>query len=170
MTIPSPRTSGLILENTLHQVHDLYRRDGLARLHHQGTIATPHKDREIGGIAWRSEKSRPDYCGWTRDGSARHIEFDAKHWHGGKRYHHDKRRSHQLMALWDVYEDHGIAGILVANLDEGWGFWVVPQPEWNVGQFSSVKLEESDLCLVVPSHPGFWGGEYYPDWFRVAAR
>ena len=161
---PTAHIVGKSLELTLDLVHDIYRRQQLALIYHQGTRAIP----TAGG--WKAIESRPDYAGLlyvTKFRPAIHVEFDAKHC-ASRRYIHPKKREHQLRKLWDVHEAGGIAGLLVVNLAEEMAWWLPPQPEWAFGEFTSTVLGEQERTLPVGCHPQF--SEFVPDWLSVVIK
>ena len=151
---PAARIVGQSLESTLDLVHDLYRRERLALVWHEGTRAIPTQR------GWKPVDSRPDYAGLLF-GSGRALAFDAKHC-AARRYHHPQKREHQLRKLWDVHEAGGLAGLLVVNLADEMAWWLPPQPEWALGEFTSTVLGEYRRTLPVGCHGRFH--EFVPNW------
>lgn len=161
MSTVNNRTVGASVENALDRlVHPIYKREGLAQIHHEGTRCIPTRN------GWKPVDSRPDYAGMLI-GSGRSITFDAKHC-ADMRYHHDTtKRAHQLIDLWDDHRAGGIAGILVVNwgLDSAW--WILPQPEWEMGSFTGTMLGDPARTLEVPPMADYCG-EFIPDWLTAA--
>lgn len=160
-TLPSNLANhqrGAALEDTLNWQHNLYASQGRALIYHNGTQGKVRGGKTI------LAKSRPDYAGILTSLGGRYCSFDAK-MSATMTYHHDRRRAHQLVDLWDVHAAGGIAFLLVSLQMERF-FLLWPQAFWQRGEFSSVKLNEirvTGLGVEVP----LAGGYSLPDWLQV---
>ncbi len=160
-TLPAtPHQRGAALEELLNWQHNIYRNAARALVWHNGTRGEIHGGRAV------LVKSRPDYDGILTSMAGRHVSFDAKvtaSW----TYHHDRKRLHQLVDLFDVGRAGGLAFLLV-SLDLERFFLVWSDSSWVDPKNYHVDLRriaigENRIGIEVPV-----GVEYkLPDWLTA---
>ena len=154
------RAYGQALEDALQLRHTFYNRDRQALVWHNGTQSI-HKRDEVIQVA-----SLPDYTGLLNKCSGRLVCFDAKHLNDEQLiYRHSSKQPHQLIHLWDVYCNSGIAFLLVSyRMLKHWVVW--PDKSWaNGGPFRICLRDGEYTSWEATECPSDENG--LPDWLTV---